>query len=251
MVRQPGRVQRHRQGDDRQHGQGDRRGRRASPSSPRPSPRRTRRAGSPRWRPTPSQVPPEHEVAGDGRGAGGQHPVLQPGQHADQQVRRRAQGPVRHDLGRHPGLGRGGDPGRQVRQDRRRRPRHAERDEALRRRRLRQVGGAVEPGRPRLRRGLRAARRRRRHAQAGRHLGEGRQARRAAGGQRQRDPAWARPSSSPRTTSTTSTSKVEARGAGPANVAPRVAKSHADVPDRRDSRRRHRRGSDRRRPRGA
>ena len=36
---------------------------------------------------------------------------------------------------------------------------------------LRQVGGAVEPGRPRLRRGLRAARRRRRHAEAGRHLG--------------------------------------------------------------------------------
>ena len=42
------RVQRHRQGDDRLHGEGDRRGRRASPSSPAPSPRRTRRAGSPR-----------------------------------------------------------------------------------------------------------------------------------------------------------------------------------------------------------
>ena len=27
----------------------------------------------------PGGVPPEHEVAGDGRGAGGQHPVLQPG----------------------------------------------------------------------------------------------------------------------------------------------------------------------------
>ena len=53
VVRQPGRVQRHRQGAGRQHGRRDRRRRRLSPSSPRPSPRRTRRAGSPRWRPMP------------------------------------------------------------------------------------------------------------------------------------------------------------------------------------------------------
>ncbi len=52
-----------------------------------------------------------------------------------------------------PGLGRSGDPGRPVRQDRGGRPRHAERDEALCRDGLREVGGAVEPGRSRLRRG--------------------------------------------------------------------------------------------------
>ena len=112
------------------------------------------------------RMPPEPEVARDRRGAGGQHPLLQPGQHAHQQVRRRAEGHPRHDLGGDPGLGRRRDPGRPVRQDRRRRPRHAERDEALRRERLREVGGALEPGRPRLRRRLRAARRRRRHARS-------------------------------------------------------------------------------------
>ena len=41
--------------------------------------------------------------------------------HADQQVWRRAQGPVRHDQRRDPGLGRGGDAGQAVRQDRGRR----------------------------------------------------------------------------------------------------------------------------------
>ena len=46
-------VQRHRQGDDRLDGQGEPARTRPSPSSPRPSPRRTRRAGSPRCRPTP------------------------------------------------------------------------------------------------------------------------------------------------------------------------------------------------------
>ena len=70
-------------------------------------------------------VPPEAEVAGDRRGAGGQHPLLQPGQHAHQQVRRRAEGHPRHDLGGDARLGRRRDPGRPVRQDRRRRPRHA------------------------------------------------------------------------------------------------------------------------------
>ena len=54
---------------------------------------------------------------------------------------------------------------------------------------LREVGGAVEPGRSRLRRGLGHARRRRRQAEAGRHVGRGRQARQAAGGERLRNPA--------------------------------------------------------------
>ena len=52
------------------------------------------------------------------------------------------EGPVRHDVGRDAGFGRSGDQGRPLRQGRGRRPRHAERDEALRPRRLRQVGGA-------------------------------------------------------------------------------------------------------------
>ena len=56
-----------------------------------------------------------------------------------------------------------------------------------------------------------AARRRRRHAEARRHLGQGRQARRAAGRQRQRDPARARRSSSPRRTSASSTSRINRR----------------------------------------
>ena len=60
--------------------------------------------------------------------------LLQPGLDADQQIRRRAEGPLRHDLGRDAGLGRGGDAGRALRQGRGGRPRHAERDEALRRR---------------------------------------------------------------------------------------------------------------------
>ena len=81
------------------------------------------------------EVPSEDEVAGDGRGPGGQHPLLQPGDDAHQQVRRRAEGHLRHDLGGDAGLGRSRHPGRQVRQDRRRRPRHPERDEALCRRR--------------------------------------------------------------------------------------------------------------------
>ena len=116
VVRQPGRVQRHRQGDGRRHGRRDRRGRLPSPSSPRPSPRRTRRAGSPRWRPMQAKCHPKHEVARDGRSAGRQHPVLQPGQHAHQQVWRRAEGHLRHDLVATPACGRRGDPGRQVRQ---------------------------------------------------------------------------------------------------------------------------------------
>jgi rhamnose transport system substrate-binding protein len=35
-----------------------------------------------------AEVPPEDEVAGNGGSAGRQHPQLQPGQHAHQQVRR-------------------------------------------------------------------------------------------------------------------------------------------------------------------
>ncbi len=45
------------------------------------------------------QVPSEDAMARDGRGAGGQQPLLQPGDHAHQQAWRQAQGPVRHDLG--------------------------------------------------------------------------------------------------------------------------------------------------------
>ena len=88
---------------------------------------------------------------------------------------------------------------------------------------LRQVGGAVEPGRSRLRRDLRAARRRRRHAEAGRHVGQGRQARRAAGRQRLARSCSARPSSSPRTTSTSSTSERNTRTAGRHSVSAYVA----------------------------
>ena len=58
MVRQPGRVQRHRQGDDRFDGQGDRRGRSFRDRHLAPSPRRTRRAGSPKCRPTPPSAIP-------------------------------------------------------------------------------------------------------------------------------------------------------------------------------------------------
>ena len=83
-----------------------------------------------------------------------------------------------------------GHQGRPVRQGRGRRPRHAERDEALPQFRLRQVGGLVEPDRPRLRRDLRDARGRRWQAQAGLDLGRSGQARQAQRGQRQRNPAW-------------------------------------------------------------
>ena len=48
MVRQPGAVQRHRQGDDRLHGQGDRRGQGLRDRHLAPSPRPIRRAGSPK-----------------------------------------------------------------------------------------------------------------------------------------------------------------------------------------------------------
>ena len=72
---------------------------------------------------------------------------------AHQQVRRRPEGPLRHDVGRDAGLRRRGDAGQALRQGRGGRPRHAERDEALCRVGLREVGGAVEPGRPRLCRG--------------------------------------------------------------------------------------------------
>ena len=111
MVRQPGRVQRHRQVDDRRHGGGDRRGRRLRHRHldlhhAEPGALDRRDAG------LPGRLPPEHEVAGDGRGAGGQHAVLQPGLDAHQQIWRRAEGPLRHDLGRDAGIGRGGDAGR-------------------------------------------------------------------------------------------------------------------------------------------
>ena len=54
-------------------------------SSPRPSPRPTRRAGSPRWGPMP-QVPSQDEVARDRRSAGRQCSFLQPGDDAHQQI---------------------------------------------------------------------------------------------------------------------------------------------------------------------
>ena len=62
---------------------------------------------------------PKMQVAGDGRGAGGQHSLVQPGDHAHQQIRRQAEGPVRHDLGRDPGLRRSRHQGGPLRQDRR------------------------------------------------------------------------------------------------------------------------------------
>ena len=96
-----------------------------------------------------------------------------------------------------------------VRRDRGRRPRHAERDEALRRLGLRQVGRALEPGRSRLRRGPRDARGGRRQAPAGR-----RRSRPAASARCRSSTAArccsARPSSTTRTTSTTSTSEPTA-----------------------------------------
>ena len=86
---------------------------------------------------------------------------------------------------------RSGDQGGPLRQGRGGRPRHPERDEALRSFRLREVGGAVEPDRPRLRGDLRPARGGGRQVEARRHLGRGRQARQAQRHQRQRNPAWA------------------------------------------------------------
>ena len=87
------------------------------------------------------EMPSEDDLARDGRGAGGQQSVVQSGDDAHQQIRRQAEGPVRHDFGGDAGFSRSGHQGRPMRQDRRCRPRHAERDEALRQRRLRQVGG--------------------------------------------------------------------------------------------------------------
>ena len=58
-----------------------------------------------------AKVPSQAEMAGDGRGAGGQRAVVQPGDDADQQIWRQARGPVRHDLGRDAGLGRSGHQG--------------------------------------------------------------------------------------------------------------------------------------------
>ena len=80
------RVQRHRQVADRQHGEGDRRGRQLRHRHqhlhhPEPGALDRRDVG------VPAEVPSEDEVAGDRRGAGGQHPVLQPGDDAHQQVR--------------------------------------------------------------------------------------------------------------------------------------------------------------------
>ena len=207
MVRQPGRVQRHRQGDDGLDGQGDRRGRKlrhrhldlhhAEPGA------LDRRNGGLR-----RQVPSEDEMARDGRGAGGQQPVVQPGDDAHQQVRRQAQGPVRHDVGRDAGFRRSGDQGRLVRQGRGRRPRDAERDEALCQRRLRQVGGVVEPDRSRLCGDLRHARGRRRQAEARRDLGRSGQARQAQRRQRQRNPARTALHLQQGRTSTSSTSET-------------------------------------------
>ena len=88
-----------------------------------------------------------------------------------------------------PGLGRSRHPIRQMRQDRRGRPRHAECDEALCRQGLREVGRAVESHRSRLCRDVCAARRGGRRSEAGRDLGEGRQAGRTADHQRQRSAA--------------------------------------------------------------
>ncbi len=107
MVRQPGAVQRHRQGDDGLDGQGERRGRQLRHRHldlhhAEPGALDRRDAG------LRGQVPSEAEVARDGRGAGGQQPLLQPGDDADQQVRRQAQGPVRHDVGRDAGFRRSG-----------------------------------------------------------------------------------------------------------------------------------------------
>ena len=111
MVRQPGAVQRHRQGDDRLDGQGEPAKtaafahRHLHLHDAEPGALDRRDAGLCR------QVPSEDEMAGDGRGAGGQHPVLQPGDDPHQQVWRQAQGPVRHDLGRDAGFRRSGDQG--------------------------------------------------------------------------------------------------------------------------------------------
>jgi rhamnose transport system substrate-binding protein len=56
-------------------------------------------------------LPSEAEVARDGRSPGRQQPVLQPGHHAHQQVWRRAEGHLRHDLGCDAGIRRSRDPG--------------------------------------------------------------------------------------------------------------------------------------------
>ena len=59
-----------------------------------------------------AEVPSQDEVARDRRSPGGQRSVVQSGDHAHQQIWRRAQGHVRHDERRDPGLGRSRDAGR-------------------------------------------------------------------------------------------------------------------------------------------
>ena len=118
VVRQPGRVQRHRQGHDRQHRCRAGRGCAPSASSPAPSPRPTRRAGLPRCRRTQRKMLPEHEVARNCRGPGRQHPVLQPGDRRSSTSMAITSGSVRHDQRGDPGGCRSRDPGRPVRQGR-------------------------------------------------------------------------------------------------------------------------------------
>ena len=138
VVRQSGPVQRHRQSDGRRDGQGSRRGQgfaivTSDVHHAQSGALDRRNVGLRR------QMPSQAEMAGNGGGAGGQRAVVQPGHHADQQIWRQAFRPVRHDIGRHARLGRSRHQGWSVRQARRRRPRHAECDEALRQCRLRQV----------------------------------------------------------------------------------------------------------------
>ena len=213
VVRQPGRVQRHRQGAGRQHGRPRSARKARSPSSPRPSPRRTRRAGSPRWPPMPRSAIPKMkwletvEAQEDNNLSFNQATTLI-NKYGDE-----LKGIFGMTSVATPASAEAVTQARQVRQDRRRRPRHAERDEALCREGLREVGRAVEPGRPRLCRDAGAARRRRRHAAAGCHLGEGRQAGRPPGHQRLGDPARRALTSSTRTTSASSTSDPDRKPA--------------------------------------
>ncbi len=85
VVRQPGRVQRHRQGHGRQHGEGDRRrglirDRHLDLHDAQPGALDRRDGG------LCGEVPSQDEVAGDGRSAGRQCAFLQPGDDAHQQI---------------------------------------------------------------------------------------------------------------------------------------------------------------------
>ena len=220
MVRQPGAVQRHRQGDDRRRWRRRSARTRASPSSPAPSPRPTRPAGSPRCGPTPPSAIPKMkwletvEAQEDNilsfnqastlinkygdklAGLFGMTSVATPAS-AEAVTQAKLCGKVAvvglatpNAMKPYVEVG------------------------------LREVGGAVEPGRSRLCRGLRHARRGRRQAEAGRRRRSTPASSASCRWSTAAKSCSARRSSTARTTSTTSTSEC---GRTPARPHPPIA----------------------------